>query len=127
MNLITGNKYKWKHGTEALIYTGAIQDGFKITWHQFAKEETPENTWCEVRDQDLNLLVEWAPKLTKQQAIIISAYTGITCCKFSDMHEDVEKRLGRPVYTHEFGGLTMKDHLRNVYREDFLAICYRGD
>ena len=41
-------------------------------------------------------------KLTKEQAVIISGYTGIACCNFGHIHEDVEKRLGRPVYTHEF-------------------------
>ena len=38
-------------------------------------------------------------KLSKQQAIIISGYTGVTCCNFSLLHEDVEKRLGQPVFS----------------------------
>jgi len=39
---------------------------------------------------------------TKQQAIIITGFTGITACNFGDFHEDVEKRLGRPIWTHQF-------------------------
>ena len=33
-------------------------------------------------------------KLTKEQSIIISAYTGFTACNFGDLHEAVEKKLG---------------------------------
>ena len=42
-------------------------------------------------------------KLTKEQAVIISGFTGILCGEFSDFHADVEKRLGRGVQTFEFG------------------------
>lgn len=34
-------------------------------------------------------------KLTKEQAIIISAYTGYTACNFSDMHYAVQQKLDR--------------------------------
>jgi len=42
------------------------------------------------------------PKLTKEQAVIISGYTGVLICDLADFHEDVKKRLRRPVWTHEF-------------------------
>lgn len=58
-------------------------------------------------------------KLTKEQAIVITGFTGIMCTpSFSIFHEDAEKRLGRPVFTHEFAALDLKDY----YREDFLAL-----
>lgn len=41
-------------------------------------------------------------KLTKEQAIIVSAYTGVTDMNFGFVHESVEKKLNRPVWTHEF-------------------------
>lgn len=63
--------------------------------------------------------------LTKEQAIIISGFTGITCCNFGLLHEDVEKRLGEPVMTHQFGDKDFSDKIKELYREDFLAICYK--
>lgn len=47
--------------------------------------------------------------MTKQEKIIVSAYTGTLMCDFSDVHEYIEKKLGRPVFTHEMA--------------DNLAIC----
>lgn len=61
-------------------------------------------------------------KLTKEQAIVISGFTGIVACNFSLLHEDVEKRLGRPFLTHEFA--TERETVRELYREDFLKLCY---
>lgn len=63
-------------------------------------------------------------RLTKEQAIIITGFTGRTACGFSLFHEDVEKRLGRPVWTHEFANKQFSEELRDLYREDYLAICY---
>jgi hypothetical protein len=65
-------------------------------------------------------------KLTKEQAIIITGYTGITACDFSTFHEDVEKRLGHPIWTHEFASKELREKLREIYREDFIKICYVG-
>lgn len=62
-------------------------------------------------------------KFTKEQAIIISGYTGFMACNFGDFHEDVEKRLGRPVWTHEFGNKEMRGKLVEVYKDDFIAMC----
>ena len=65
-------------------------------------------------------------KLTKEQAIIISGYTGILMCKFSLLHEDIEKRLGRPVFTHEFADEDFfSKKVSLLYIEDFLATCYQ--
>ncbi len=60
-------------------------------------------------------------KLTEDQAIILTGFTGILCCKnFSTFHKDVEQRLGRPVWTHEFAD--MRERLKELYRNDFLAL-----
>lgn len=61
-------------------------------------------------------------KLTKEQGIVLSGYTGLMMCRFSDFHEDVEKRLGRPVFTHEFGNKLFADHLKELYRSDFMSL-----
>ena len=63
------------------------------------------------------------PKLTKEQAIIISGYTGFLVCQFSDLQNDVEKRMGRPVWTHEFGDEIFTEKVEDLYREDFIALA----
>ena len=62
--------------------------------------------------------------LTKEQAIIISGFTGITCCNFGLLHEDVEKRMGHPVWTHQFGDEAFMDKVKALYRDDFIDMCY---
>ena len=65
--------------------------------------------------------------LDLDQAVVISAYTGVICCNFSDMHEEVEKRLGRPVFTHEFASKELfDDQIKPAFKDDFLALCNRG-
>lgn len=61
-------------------------------------------------------------EFTEQQKIIITGYTGIMAVNdFSAFHADVEKRLGRPVWTHQFPDL--KDEIKEVYQADFLKCC----
>lgn len=61
-------------------------------------------------------------RLTREQAAIIGAFTGKLCGDFSDLHEYIEKLLGRPVFTHELAdkGLTAK--IKEAAKEDFLKI-----
>lgn len=59
-------------------------------------------------------------KLTKEQAIVITGFTGVLCCEFSDFHADVEKRMGTPVWTHEFA--SNRDAVKELYRTDFMAM-----
>jgi hypothetical protein len=66
-------------------------------------------------------------RLTNEQAIVVSGYTGVTACPFSWLHEDVERRIGRPVFTHEFGSPEFMERVKKAYRDDFLAICATGD
>lgn len=41
--------------------------------------------------------------MTKDEAVLISAYTGFLLTKdFSDVHKFCEELLGRPIWTHEF-------------------------
>ena len=62
--------------------------------------------------------------MTKEQAIIVTGFTGITAVDFSLFHEDVEKRLKRPVFTHEFGSGGVWEEIKEAYKEDFLKLCY---
>jgi hypothetical protein len=61
------------------------------------------------------------PALTKDQAAILSAYTGFLCGNFSDLHRYAEKVLGRPIWTHQFPSISEELHLAS--KADFLAIC----
>lgn len=62
-------------------------------------------------------------KLTKKQAIVITGYTGILAGNvFGDFHADLEKRLGRPVWTHEMPHL--KETISDLYKDDFLSMCW---
>lgn len=62
-------------------------------------------------------------KLTKRQAAIIGAYTGILAGPFSDLHEYIEEILSRPVWTHELGSDEVIAEIKEKAKEDFLDIC----
>ena len=62
-------------------------------------------------------------KLTKDQAVIISGFTGILCGEFSDFHADVEKRLGRGVQTFELADKKFwNETVKPLYASDFIEI-----
>lgn len=63
------------------------------------------------------------PRLTTEQAIILTAFTGkMLCPSFAEFHAAIEERLGRPVFTHEFGDAAFSERIREEYREDALLI-----
>ena len=62
-------------------------------------------------------------KLTKEQAVIITGFTGILCGSFSDFHADVEKRLGRSVQTFEMGMKSFMTDIKKLYEADFIEIA----
>jgi hypothetical protein len=57
LNLIVGNKYKWQHTAQILVYLGENWSGNGY-WHQFAKEDDLDKVWCEVRKSELHLFQE---------------------------------------------------------------------
>ena len=62
-------------------------------------------------------------RLTREQAAVLGAYTGITCGPFADVHRYAEEKLGRPIFTHEFASVGMADRLRVASKSDFLRLC----
>ena len=62
------------------------------------------------------------PVLTKEQAAILGAFTGVLCGEFGDLHEYVERVMGRPVFTHEMGDRTTADAIKEAARADFMAL-----
>lgn len=46
---------------------------------------------------------QWWKGKTHRQIVEFQLFTAELCCPFAIFHEAVEKSLGRPVFTHEFG------------------------
>lgn len=60
--------------------------------------------------------------MTKQEAAIVSAYTGYLIGSFSDMHAYIEKIMRRPVFTHEMGDPDTRGAIRAASFGDFTNI-----
>ena len=65
--------------------------------------------------------------MTKQEKIIVSAYTGVLMCDFVDLQEYIEKKIGRPVFTHELADEGIQKEVKEKSKEDFLEICNREE
>lgn len=63
--------------------------------------------------------------MTQREKIIVSAYTGILMCDFSDLHAYIEEKLEHPVWTHELASETVWAEIKEKSKSDFLAICQR--
>lgn len=66
-------------------------------------------------------------QLTKEQSTILTGFTGMLCCPVAVFHEDVEKRLGYPVFTHQFGSEDFMSKIKEIYRKDFSELYYKGE
>ena len=60
--------------------------------------------------------------MTKNEAAIVTAYTGVLCGSFESFQVYVEALLGRPVWTHEFADAALANEIRILSRPDFLAL-----
>lgn len=60
--------------------------------------------------------------MTKREAAIIAAYTGYLIGDFSEMHEYIEKVMGRPVFTHEMANEKFMEELHDKCKVDFVTI-----
>lgn len=65
--------------------------------------------------------------MTKKEACIITAYTGILMLGFSDFHKYAEDRLGRPIQTVEFGDQKFLDELKEKVSKEFVKITKNLD
>lgn len=61
--------------------------------------------------------------LNKEQALAVMGFTGFTTMPFGKFHEDVEKRLGYPVWSHQFGDEKFMKSIKELYKDDFISIC----
>jgi hypothetical protein len=60
--------------------------------------------------------------MTKREAAIVSAYTGILVGEFADCHKYIEKIMDRPVLIHELGDKDISDRIKELAMDDFLNI-----
>ena len=60
--------------------------------------------------------------MTKQEAAIVSAYTGVLIGRLSAMHEYIEKILQRPVWTHELASKELTKQIKDKSKQDFCNI-----
>ena len=60
-------------------------------------------------------------KLTKQQCIILTGFTGILHGDVGDFMKDASDRIGYSIFTHQFPSLVKE--IKELYREDFLKIA----
>lgn len=58
--------------------------------------------------------------MTKREAAIVSAYTGVLIGDFEEMHKYIEEIMGRPVFTHELPKLF--DEIKERSKNDFVSI-----
>ena len=61
--------------------------------------------------------------MTKREAAIISAYTGIMLGSFSDTHKYAEEVMGRPLFTNQFAQNSICEELKEKSKPDFIKIC----
>ena len=58
--------------------------------------------------------------MTKREAAIVSAYTGVLCGKWDDMVDYVTELLGESICTHEFP--VRAKEINDKSRKDFLNL-----
>lgn len=61
--------------------------------------------------------------MTKQEKIIVSAFTGILMCSIADYQKYVESLLHRPVFTHELADDGVQDMIKQRSKPDFIRVC----
>lgn len=61
--------------------------------------------------------------MTRRQAAIVGAYTGILAGPFADLHQYAEELMERPVWTHEFGDKRFSAELKSKAASDFKKIA----
>lgn len=60
--------------------------------------------------------------MTKNEAAIISAYTGLLIGNFSDMHQYVEKLFGHSIFTHMFADEDFVQKVKDLSYNDFVQL-----
>ena len=61
--------------------------------------------------------------MTKQEKIVVSAYTGVLMCDLDALQNYIQDKLGWPVWTHEFPSKEVLEEIREKSKDDFISIC----
>jgi len=61
--------------------------------------------------------------LNGKEAAVIGAFTSRLAGPFGDVHEYIERILGRPVFTHELASKELSKEISEAAKRDFLDIC----
>lgn len=66
--------------------------------------------------------------MTKHECAVVMAFTGVSMLRGDDLaifHKYVEDKmkLGRPLWTHEYGSLEMQYKIRQACKDDFIKLC----
>ena len=75
--------------------------------------------------ENINVIVKAESEvvmITKREAAIISAYTGILFGEFSEMHKYIEQIMGRPVFIHEFASKDITNEIKQKSKKDFCSL-----
>lgn len=64
-------------------------------------------------------------KLNKEQAVILTAVTGVACMPIRDYTRAVSERLGRTIRMENLTPEVSKE-LRDLYYSDFIKLTYDG-
>lgn len=62
-------------------------------------------------------------RLDKEQAAIVGAFTGFLASPLDELHEYVQRIMGRPVSTQELGLPAIAKEIKEAARTDFIKIC----
>lgn len=72
-------------------------------------------------------MFETTPRLTRRQAAILGAYTGIALGPLEDLKAYAREKLGADFYTHDMASERFWEALQDASRQDLLAITAEDD
>lgn len=61
-------------------------------------------------------------RLTREQAAVLSVFTGILCGPFEDVQKLGDELMGHPTWTHEYGDKEFAEGLKERVRPRFLEL-----
>lgn len=115
-----GDLLRRDDGTEfvAQFHTQEIQGSEVRTWRAKFNNGTVHSLAGAMHQPAFVIDPERRPRLTEEQAIIISGYTGTLCCEFGALFKDMTRRAGRPFHAAEMHSTWA----RELYKEDFMRL-----
>lgn len=60
--------------------------------------------------------------MTKREAAIVSAYTGVLIGDFNDFHKYINDIMGRKIFIHELSDSATWDEIKEKSQRDFMNI-----